>query len=391
MRKLLFYFVFLLLCVCCKNNQNIPTIETLNEPIDIKLINKFNIEEQQLNWGYAYTSDFFENDSLQLLIGLNSYFKNLDLIDLKEEKVFKVIDLSGDQFRIHNFDFQDFYIQSLDSIFLYSPDNFKIALINHTGQISNIFNLGAASNQYQSNDFFQISSVSRRNIIYNNIKNEFIIRTIPPFNWYTDSEFYTKPFLSVFDIDRNQFKNTFGLYPKEFYDNQKYSTFDYQHAYFIDLKSNKYITSFRTDHNLYEFELYTNKLHRKISAKSNYLDQFQFSSKKFDLQMVSNNLIQIGNYNNLIYNQRTKEFYRIVVHNQDLVNQKSGLNNHPINNRDFSIIFLNENLEVKGEKLFENANFNFLGITAVSGGILMAYRDKTNENIIHFETYTTYY
>ena len=79
------------------------------------------------------------------------------------------------------------------------------------------------------------------------------------------------------------------------------------------------------------------------------------------------------------------------MHNQDLINIETKRVNHPINDRSFSVIVLNENFEVKGEVIFENPPFNFFELIPNEKGLSTIYKDKQNENIIHFETFQIIY
>ena len=371
--------IFILFLSCGRNKEYISK----NRELNIKEIGSFFIKDSNLVLNYGFLSHFLKVNNTQYLVGLNNYFNKLEIVDLCDQITFTSLDFNKiEKFAINNFQAEEFSIISKDSIFLYSPENQKIALINILGELNTFFDLRIPIVNFQSDFFLEPLPVSTRS--FYSYKNLLFIRSIPPYDWYSEIEFYNKPLIVSYDIKQNKFLSIFANFSSEIQESTKFLPIDYQNSFLMNFQKKIYIISERRDHYLYSFNLNTQEFNNKYPARSNYLDEFELQTRKLDMQVMRNSFIKNGNYINVLFNPYKKQYYRVVTHNQELINPNTGKLNHPINERPFSIIVLDENLKVIGEAFFENVPFHYMHLVPHKDGILTFYKDENNEDINHF-------
>ncbi|MFC4634537.1 hypothetical protein ACFO3O_11500 [Dokdonia ponticola] len=356
--------------------------------LKVNTVDHFTINDPNLMFKYSYNVDLIKTDSTKFLIGLINLHDKMEILDLKNQSIIKEIYFSEDpSFIKHDLMIDDFYYHNSDSIFLYSYNSQKIGVINSNGDLTSVISLAEATEKFHSSDFMNPSATSRRNIFFDSKNKNILLRSIPPLNFYESKAFYNKPFIVSYDTENNEMNHLFGLFSDPIREGKDFLTFDFQNSFIVNFETNSYIVSHRRDHSLYEYELYSNNLIKKVNSKSNYLENFKLVPRKFDSQIISDVLVKEGNYNNLVFNKYTDEYYRIVVHNQDLINKDTRRVNHPFNDRDFSVIVLDRELVAKGEIVFKDSKFNYFKLIPDEKGLTVFYRDNDNENIIHFETF----
>jgi|GEM_PF-6735548 len=380
MKYLLFFILLNVLFFSCNEDKEIHLV---NEKISIKILKQDTLTSNTISLSYPFTNNYHLIKGVEYLIGSDNYLNLLEIINL-HNKEDVTIDFNSESYLKESVILDDFYFHNMDSIFLLSVENNRIYLMDSQGRLNNTFNLNDASQNFQGENFFSISYESRRNIFLDKKNNYLYLRSVPPNDWHSEREFYKKPIISIYDIETDKFIKIIGEFPKHFSESKLYFPSDNQFSFIIDFENGFYYLSHRREHSIYKYDLFTDKLIKKISAKSTYLDDFDLIPRNVDVQKMVNSLTKDGTYTNFLHNPFKNQYYRIVTHNQELINPNSGKLNHPINNRPFSIIVFDENLEVIGESLFENVPFNYLNLAPHKDGILTFYKDENNEDINHF-------
>lgn len=374
---IVFLMFFLLGC-----NQD-KDLQSVNNPLEIKIIEQDTFYSNTLSITYPFTINFYQDQNFEYLIGADNYTNKIEIINLKYKEGI-IVDFNSENYLKETVMLDDFYFHNKDSIFLLSVENNRVYLMDSQGSLNNTFNLNDASQKFQGENFYSISFESRRNIFFDKKNNYLYFRSVPPKDWHSERDFYKKPLISIYDIETDKFIKTIGEFPQHFSKGKLYFPSDNQFSIIIDFDNEFYLISHRREHAIYKYDLTTDKLIKKISAKSTYLDDFDLIPRNVDVQKMVNSLTKDGSYANLLYNPYKKQYYRIVTHNQELINSDTGKLNHPIIDRPFSIIVLNENLEVLGESIFKDVPFNYLHLTPTKEGILTFYKDQNNEDINHF-------
>lgn len=375
-------FTLFLFLGCKKQKDAFP----VNNKLNFKIIDSDSLVSSEFILSYPFTVNLYNENKQSFIIGSDNYSNKLEIINLSNKEI-SIFDFHSPNFLKDKIIADDFYMHAMDSIFILSAENNKIMLIDSLGYVNTTINLNSASNDFQGDSFFSISFESRRNIVFNEKKNQLVLRSIPPLDWHTSSEFYNKPIFSIFDIKKNKFIKSFGKFPEHYSEGNLYFPSDNQFSFYLNFEENFYIISHRREHYLYKYNLITDELIKKIPVKSNFLNSFDLIPRTVDVQKMMNSLTKDGSYTNFLYNENKKQYYRIVTHNQDLKNPTNGKLNHSINNRSFSIIVLDENLDVIGEAFFENAPFHYLHLVPHKDGILTFYKDEINEDINHFHIF----
>ncbi len=388
------YLVFLVftVLVSCKNDskaKNLP--ENKKEHLQeakFKKVDSFIITSQELALQYDVDPYYITTDTQEYLIGLDLFSGNVEIINLTNKTV-KIVDISNiPEVLKYNIveGFDDIFVADFNDIYLLATANKVVFNIDFTGKLKQIIDLKNAVKTNQSENFSEIVAVARRNFVVNNYV--FYFRSIPPLNWYVNASFYTKPFLSEYNNTTKKFIKSFGNFSKITQTKNSFFPADYQNSFVLNFKDNLLVVSDRREDFLYIYDIKTGDFLEKFLAKSKYFDasKVELLPRKIDMQKFINSMRKDGSYFNLLYNPHKNEYYRIVVHNQNLIDEKTKKLKHPINNRSFSVIVLDNNFKYKGEAYFDGKKFNYLSFCVNKNGLMFYYTDPKNEDTKHFTT-----
>ena len=389
MKNIITLLVVLSFISCQKEipeNEAIPTnnSEEFNayKPLQNTLVRTISIPNDTIYGQYGKIEVGFESGR-EIIYATNLMANIMDNFDLAEATHFKTNRINNDP-ALFNVPLSEIIRISEDSIFLFGPGG-RLFLVDNEMRVTNQWNF---SRNIEPNDGLSgIDPLNSTESFFLNGKSLFV-RSYPAFNWDNEVEFYEKPFMVEYDLEKNEVIRQLGYFPKFMTDNKdEYFFNDYKFSW---LKSNsdknKLLVSFRRSHHLMVLDLETGD-QSFVPAKSNYLDRFNLMPRNYDPQNSFNALITNGIYHRLIYDQYRDVYYRIVAHDQPLKN--------PITNRlnsaaykPFSIIVLDKDLNYLGESTFENYNrFSYLNISVCSEGLLFFVKNESNESVVQFDIF----
>lgn len=337
--------------------------------------------------GIANRKDVYKSEDSSYFITLNGIQQKLEILNLTSKKKTSEVHFPFiENYIKYDLNFDDFFIQSLDSIFLYSTHNSKLALINKEGGILNIWNLAQAVKRNQNDSFLEITTTGLSSFHFDNKTNSIYFKSYPPYAMNTEQEFFNQPFGVVYNLVNNSFEKSFGKWPEQFKVQDEFIPNNFILNYIPVFEDNVYYVSYRSDHNIYKYSLKDDSIIEVLDGKSNFLDEFEFISKTEESQITIDYLTKNGSYNKFIYQKEIKKFYRIVTHNQPLINDTTGRMNNMTFGRNFSIIVFNKDMVKVGEYIFSQPEeYTFFDVIPTTNGLLINYKDSDNENINHFK------
>jgi len=378
--KYYFILLFLSFLSCSENFKEDKLTYGKNNLLENVNIDTFSIKD----WNYLGTGKskkvIHHKDSLYF-ITFNSSQQKLEIVNLDAQKVDTILDFYNiDQFKKRKLKFDDFLVINLDSILLLSPNNAKLCLINNRGSIKKIWNINDEYESVQSDDFLEITTVGSYSLHYNSLKRNIHFRSFPPYNFDFDQEFYSKPFGISYNLENESFLDFFGKWPKQYADQDFLRPNNYMLSYVPVFEKNIYYVSMKYDHNIYKYQIGDDRLLEVIDGKSNSLNKFEKLPRERNRQKYINFITTSGSYDRLMYEEKSKRFYRLAVHGQPLKNPETGRLNNPTFNRSFSVIVFDENMIKIGEKVFNGSEFTFFAVTPTPSGLLVNSKNKIDES-----------
>lgn len=383
--KIIYILSLVIFIYSCKKEDN--SIKLLKNKSISNVIVKTNSFSNNGNYNGVGKRKTFIDSLNTYLFTLSTMQQRLEVFNVEKGKMdffinFRDVDeLTKNQITIDNY-----YIHNLDSIFLFSYPTHKLVLINLKTDIEKIWDLKPSLKRFQSENFLEVNPSGGNIMFFDSKKKLMYFKSHSPFNLDEDYRYYERNNMSVFDLVNSEFIRTIGEYPKNYSNKKEFilNGFNFEVIPFFD--KGKYIVSHNASHFINEYEIESDKLINAHDAKSNFLDEFDFIPRSSKSQEKMNQLITQGKYKNIFYNKFTKKYYRLATHNQSLKNIANGKNNNATFGRSFSVIVLNDNFKKQGEYSFINPkNFTFFNLSMHKKGILILYRDPTNENVFKSE------
>ncbi len=388
--KRFFILIFAISCVSCQ--KEIPKTEvylTNNSeefngytPLSNVLVRTITIPNDTIIGQYGKIEVGFESNK-EIIYATNLMSNIMDNFDLNEATHLKTTMINSDP-ALLNVPLSEIIWISEDSIFLFGPGG-RIFLVDNAMKVTNQWNFSRAVKS--NKELSGIDPLNNTESLFLNGKSLFI-RSYPAYNWDNDMEFYEKPFMVEYDLEKNEVLRQLGYFPKFMTDNKdEYFFNDYKFSW---LKSNsdknKLLVSFRRSHHLMVLDLETGN-QSFVPAKSNFLDRFNLMPRNYDPQSATNALIANGVYHRLIFDQYRDVYYRIVAHDQSLRNPKTNRLNSAAH-KPFSIIVLDKDLTYLGESIFEDYNrFSYLNISVCSEGLIFVINNDNNESVVTFDIF----
>lgn len=360
-------FIFFILLGCSgKTNR-----------IELKLVDeiKINISKES---NFIFTQYFFDNRN-EYLVFLDStnklIFFNLD----KPEADYSI------QLLNFNPKWNYYSIINRDSIIIvYNLQN-RISLLNDKGIIIGDWKLSTLLDEKYSL-FAQIDNPIY--FINNNFYCSSIRKDIKLNNQQSFKEFYESPTNIILSISSDSlipFKQ-FGYFPELYFKDKIYNFYDTTPSKTSNL-IDKIVLSFAKDHFIYIYNL-NGELISKKNSKSSYIDYFnEFdSSKLYDFLYLRSYIEAEPSYLRIIYDKFQNLYYRLVKH-RNQTDEKSELNTNDMAYQNFSLIVLNDNLELIDEINLNSNEFYLPGLITTRRGILIPNAKKSNDTLFYAGIY----
>ena len=378
--KIWFISLVIILFSCSRNSKEVGIDYKENQKLEKLSTDTFSIKD----WNYLGTGKskkvLRQKDSLYF-ITLNTSQQKLELVNLTAKKIDTILDFyNTDQFLKRKLEFGDFLAVNLDSIFLFSNKNAKLCLINSKGVIKKIWNINDVYESGQTDDFFEITTVDSYSFHFDLTNKNIHFRTFPPYNFDSDKEFYIKAFARKFNLESENFLESFGEWPDQYANQDFLRPNNYNLSYIPFFDKGIYFLSMKYDHNIYKYQANNDSLVGVFDGKSNFLNTFEKLPRKRDAQKYISFITTNGSYNRLMYEEESNRFYRVVVHEQPLKNPLTNRLNNPTFNRSFSIIAFDENMIKIGEMAFDGSAFTFFAVTPTPSGIVINSKNIEDES-----------
>lgn len=323
----------------------------------------------------------YQDENGSWLFNLNMSNNEIQLYNLDSGRMHKriVFDLEGPD----GVGFvQGFYVQSMDSIFLFGYPGGELHLSDTSAKV-------ISKITYEPPAEYSPAFIHNAYFIADPIVSEdkLLVKTRPDMRASEATSAYLSDKKLTYSIDLTTGEVTLSEmgYPEN-YAEEGAKQLDFSMARAED----KQVYSFIADHNLYVYDM-DGELLSVAPAKSQYLEQtFQTFPDINDRTALYSYLFASDRYERLLYDEYRGVFYRFVfpkveVQNEEEINQ---LRRFP---RKFSVIILNKDLNVLGEKLMpENTYYpgnSFVGKGGLYISISHPDNPRNKEDLMSFEVF----
>ncbi len=299
--------------------------------------------------------------------------------DLDNEKLFihkfsgkhlnKILDFSKEGVNQLPFANYNIYFHNYDSIFFLSDHPIRLYLADSSGTIYSRIKLDKdlykTKGEFGTYFFRDLSALFQvdKNLIHFFYIQIYELPQSPKIQ-------YKQPLEVVINYKKRRVQTLFGKYPQEYtnYDSRWYPNLHYSsHCIFYDSLT---VLSLGASNLLQIYNNKTGELIKEVCANSRFINTIEpISIQKNNQQDITNFTNSSAFYRNIIYDKYRKLFLRIVKHNQDLRDKTGALNQ--MENAPWSIIWLNENMEIVGETKFLGKKYDFRKIKIISKGLLI--------------------
>ncbi|WPR73842.1 DUF4221 family protein [Algoriphagus sp. NG3] len=323
----------------------------------------------------------YEDKNGSWLFNLNMSNNEIQLYNLDSGRMHKriVFDLEGP----NGVGFvQGFFVQSMDSIFLFGFPGGELHLSDTTAKVISKINYEPPAGHdfaFVHNAYFVSDPVVS--------KGKLLVKTRPDMRASEVTSAYLSDKKLTYSIDLSTEEVTLSKmgYPENYVsEGAKLLDFSMVRA------EDKLVYSFVADHNLYVSDMEGEVL-SVVPAKSQYLEQtFQSFPDITDRMALQSYLFASDRYERLLYDSYRGVFYRFVfpkveVENEEEINQ---LRRFP---RKFSVMILDKDLNILGEKLMpENTYYpgnSFVGEEGLYISISHPDNPKNKEDLVSFEVF----
>jgi len=238
---------------------------------------------------------------------------------------------------------------------------------------------------------YDYSSIGTYTSLASKISNDFLafreVFVLPqqlsgtPFDLANSDIAFEQPLFLSFSPATSKF-STLPIYLPENYFDKGPVTY-----YFSSLTDKeKLYWAFQNDHNIYYSEDFSS-IHQ-VNASSQYFQDFSPLKENTSLMGYWKYQINAPQYWSLVYDEKQKVFYRFVkLPTEDLSNADiEHFRDFPPN---FSVIILDENLQILGETVFDGNKYNFFNFFIGSEGLYLSLGNPSNpefnENVLSFQ------
>jgi hypothetical protein len=335
-------FICLFFISCNKSNNN---KEALDNYSLVKNTNKTHVFQVESNVHYETPTlfHFEDKDGNKYLTFQNGteneiLFYNMDSSALS----FKVIpEMEGPKGVGRFF---GYHVEDFDQIYLTIPERSVIFKINKNGDILQKIDYGENKNKETIIPFFLSSSAMYTPLII--IQDKFYFTQIPNFSLTLT----TSPASGYVDTLTHDVRLLPFYYPPIM--ERKDGTMGDELCFSRIFDGNRFVYSFYLDEYLYSTSIDHLEV-RKMKASSKYISNLYKPQKRpDDMKAGLKKLCEIAIYGNLVYDKYRNVYYRIAYPGVEMEDEVNYLEIYRTGRKKFSIIILDENLNVVGETLF---------------------------------------
>jgi hypothetical protein len=360
-----------------ENNDN----ESLNQAKTLENAeNKLRIPLDNQTPNFSFGLAYYEG-LVPYLFNINPSQNEIQVYDVNDKALAHTLkfEKEGDQ-GVGNV--VDFYVHSLDSIFLFTSHSGAIYLTDLNQTYKNKISFSAPEG-YADPDFrpgpFNSDPIVRGSSMF--------AKNVMPGN-YRDlkKEMLSQQYLSVeMDIKSGKMALTSHQYPTGYLSQGLRMP-----SYSMAASPEKVVYSFFADHNLYVAGSAEERL-EAVPAQSNYLpESFPTLSRSAERPEYLTYLFATPRYEGLLYDKYREVFYRfcfpaIEVESEEELDQLRGFP------KDFSIMILDKDLNMLGEKRFDGYNYVTNNVFVAREGLFISVNHPDNydneEDFLNFVLY----
>lgn len=306
----------------------------------------------------SYYVKSFNNFKDDYIYRLGNDNLSIDIFSLRNKMILGTIMLAK---KIDGFE-----IVNRNSIYVLESESNIIKKIDSNGTVLEAIDLNNVINDSIQRVIYAYTEQAL--IIYS---DQFIFNIVA--NVISDS-FYQFKTIGIFNKLNSTFRQI-APFPSSMKDgNVRYGFYPY-----YALWGNKIICSFSCDHKLYLYDL-DGSLINDYNCKSKFIDSFNVFDKNKSGDRNYNARIQIESpyYANLIYDGYRALFYRLCLHKQSYLDSNEMVNDYF--SRAWSLIIMDDMLNVIDEISFPANIYNFQEILVVKDGLMISMNNDRNPN-----------
>lgn len=367
-RKKFLYFILLIVCIACETKR---TSQSVLEVSDVVI--KFPIDGDTK---LPQLSIFpFEKDGVEYMSFQNDKKPEIQIYNVRTHALVKkvVYDMQGDQGIIGGF--MGYYIKDFSHIYLPSYYTHTLYIADTLGRINQKIIFDKTT---EGKKLVPITLTSSKQMVISG-DSLIIPQTVNPIlrNKIMDES----PISVLIDTKRHVVKDLPMKYlplvsEKEF----GTAAFMAGVAYSKCFNGNEFIYAFAYSDNVHKVSLdHTDIV--AVEAKSQYANEVKVPRTiSDDFQKMIKDQCECAAYGDIIYDKYRKVYYRIFYHNSELDVERNYLEILRSGRKQFSIMILNEKLEILGETLFPEYTFNPNLYLVLEDGLYLSTNNIKNVN-----------
>lgn len=335
------YLLLIILVASCAQKSEKQRGDGIGALIPTDQILKIEIDDETPNLGTCLFQHDEQNEYLYFLNNNLNEIQKYNLSTGKIEHKFR-LEREGDK---GVGQVNGFYVQSLDSIFIFSRYKKEFYIVSDSGKIQGKI-------KYELPDGYSNAVVLSKFYTKPFIKNNSIfLKTKIDGNWnfLTSENLSNKHLFFKVNLSSQKAELLPYTYPSNYFDGGKK-----EFSFSVDYTGEKFVYSFYADHNLYlsDKKDFTDLTIKKRKSKY-FKNDFGAFPNNPDMKEYLRYLVGFQKYESLIYDKYRKVYYRFCYPNVELetTDDLNFLMRYP---KTFSIMLLDEDLNIITEKLFEN-------------------------------------
>lgn len=279
-----------------------------------------------------------------------------------------------------------FYVHNLDSIFFLSSNSLNVNIVDGNGSVQKAWTYQDLEIDPPGTLIYPYFLPQYRPTYFS--KSGLMHVCIIPGFFTTKSGYETTLLQTVINLKKNRLKLKYG--PPEGVmklKSERIYPADLSFPYSLVIGDTTYV-SFPMDHFVYVYNNTTGNFLFKSAVSSGSVKQLPLplsAESVKDTQEIWNFRVQTPFYEPLYFHEKSNLFSRAIHHPQNLKDDMGLINSGK--NRLTSVVILNRNLKIVGEKVFSNGQHPIHGSIPVSDGLLLisSEPDSTIINIPHIK------
>lgn len=258
-----------------------------------------------------------------------------------------------------------------DSIFILPDDGqHTVFLVNSKGEVKRRWDIKLVLDYS-----YLLSGYSWNPVEF--VNGKLIIRFIPRMSPDANRKvFFNIPPDIVVNLETDSIFRT-GIWPKK-YSSHNFNDAQTQRIVLENQKEANIIYSFNADHNLYIFR--EQEFVKEVNAKSDYIDDFDIYSDDSlnNIGYKMRFLTTAPVYNNLFYDVKRKEYYRIALHKTKYIDEETNRKKRAFD-RPWSVIILDTNFNIIDEIKFSPKEYRAGPLLMTSEGLLIPHASEDSD------------